>query len=198
VAGAPFKNLEFLTGAGSVYATAEDLLHFVRALRGGVLGRAGQAQVADSVGITWKSWYGRTDGYEASVDFNPAADLTLVFLSNLRSAANWQVRAQLRNLLLGRQVESIRRPPSVTSSSETPASFIGSYGDPPDPVVISVVDDHLFRDENEFYPIGDARYYIPASGSVMRFRRTSTGIVDAILTRWGDGRETSLLRIPHP
>ena len=199
VASAPYKNLGFLTGAGSVYATAEDLRRFARALRNGVFGPAGNTRIAESAGQTWRSWYGRTTGYEASVDLLPAEDVTFVFLSNLRSAANWQLRAQIKNLLEGRQAGAIPRPPPpLASSIETPESFLGSYGDPPDPIVVTMVDGHLFRDENEFYPIAGGRYYIPASGSVMRFRRTSDGIVDGIVTvpPW-TGTETLALRLPE-
>ena len=60
VASAPYKNLGFLTGAGSVYATAEDLLRFARASRHGVFGPAGKTRTAESGGQTWRSWYGRT------------------------------------------------------------------------------------------------------------------------------------------
>jgi CubicO group peptidase (beta-lactamase class C family) len=182
VASAPYKHLGFLAGAGSVYATADDLLHFVRASRDGVFGAAGRARVADSAGVTWRSWYGRTTGYEASLDFAPAQGLTFVFLSNQLSAANWQVRDQVRNLLLGRNAAAIRRPPPVASPFESPERFVGSYGDPADPVVISVVDGHLFRDTGEFYPIEGGRYYLPSSGFVMRFRRDARGAVDAMMT----------------
>ena len=198
VASAPYKNLGFLTGAGSVYATAEDLLRFARASRRGVFGPAAKTRTSESAGQTWRSWYGRTNGYEASVDLLPAEDVTFVFLSNLRSAANWQLRAQIKDLLAGREASAIPRPPPPLDAwFETPDSFLGSYGDPPDPIVIAMVDGHLFRDENEFYPIAGGRYYIPASGSVMRFRRTSDGIVDGIVTvpPW-TGTETLALRLP--
>ena len=201
VAGVPYKNLGFLTGAGSVYATAEDLFRFVRASRQGVLGPAGKTRTAKSGDQAWRSWYGRTDGYEASVDLLPAEDVTFVFLSNLRSAANWQVREQVKNLLVGREVAAILRPPPpLASSFETP-DVLGSYGDPSDPIVVAMVDSHLFRDENEFYPIAGGRYYIPASGSAFRFRRTSAGIVDGIVTvsPWAPGTERLALRLPgHP
>jgi hypothetical protein len=59
---------------------------------------------------------------------------------------------------------------------------VGSYGDPSDPIVIALIDGHLFRDDNEVYPIAGERYYIPASGSAMRFRRTSEGTVDGMIT----------------
>jgi CubicO group peptidase (beta-lactamase class C family) len=198
VASAPYKNLSFLTGAGSIYATAEDLLRFARASRRGVFGPAAKARTAESAGQTWRSWYGRTNGYEASVDLLPAEDVTFVFLSNLRSAANWQLRGQIKNLLAGGQAGAMPRPPPpLDASFEVPDSFLGSYGDPRDPIVVALVDGHLFRDDNEFYPVAGERYYIPASGSVMRFRRTSHGIVDGIVTLapW-TGTESLALRLP--
>ena len=198
VASAPYKNLVFLTGAGSVYATADDLFRFARALRRGVFGPAGKTRTAESDRQTWRSWYGRTNGYEASVDLLPAADVTFVFLSNLRSAANWQVREQVKNLLAGRKATAIPRPPlPLASSFESPDSVVGAYGDPSDPIVVGMVDGHLFRDENEFYPVAGGRYYIPASGSVMHFRRTSAGNVDGIVTvtPW-DGKERLAPKLP--
>jgi CubicO group peptidase (beta-lactamase class C family) len=198
VASAPSKHLGFLTGAGSVYATAEDLVRFARALRNGVFGAAGKARVDESGGQTWRSSYGRTDGYEASVDVMPATDVTFVFLSNLRSAANWQVRNQVKSLLDGGKAAAIvRPPPPLVSSFETADAVLGRYGDAADPIVVSTVDDHLFRDDNEIYPIAGERYYIPASGSVMRFRRTGAGTVDALVTvaPW-DGAERVALKLP--
>lgn len=83
----------------------------------------------------------------------------------------------------------------MASPFEAADSFVGSYGDPSDPIVISVIDGHLFRDTNEFYPIQGGRYAIPASGSEFRFRRNSTGAVDAIIT-WRASGETVSLRVP--
>jgi CubicO group peptidase (beta-lactamase class C family) len=176
VANVPYKHLGFLTGAGSVYATAEDLVRFARALRNGAYGAAGKARVDESGTQTWRSSYGRTEGYEASLDVLPAADVTFVFLSNLRSAANWQVRDQVKSLLAGGKAAAILRPPPpLLSSFEAADAVLGRYGDAADPVVVSTVDGHLFRDDNEVYPIAGGRYFIPASGSVMRFRRTAEG-----------------------
>ena len=196
VYSAPYQNLAFLAGAGSVYATAEDLLHFVRALGSGTFGAAGRGQVSVDPGATWRSWYGRTNGYEGSVDFNPAADVTFVFLSNLRSASNWQLRERIRNVLLGRSASAIPRPPEVAPGFEATDSFLGSYGDPTDPIVITAVDGHLFRDDSEFYPIAAGNYFMPASATVMRFRRTPDGGVDAMITVRPGGNESVALRVP--
>jgi CubicO group peptidase (beta-lactamase class C family) len=200
VATTAYKHLGFLTGAGSVYATAEDLLRFARALRNGVFGAAGKARVDERGDQTWRSWYGRTDGYESSIDILPAADVTFVFLSNLRSASNWQLRDQVKNLLAGRPVTEIPRPPRpLESPFETADALLGPYGDPTDPIVVTSVDGHLFRDDSEVYPIAGGRYYIPASGSVMRFRRTADGVVDALVTEspWAQGERVALKLPPQ-
>jgi beta-lactamase family protein len=199
LASASYKDLTFLTGTGSVYATAEDLLHLVRALRRGAFGNAGQRRLADSAGITGRGWYGRTDGYEASVDYAPNRNLTFVFLSNPQSAANWQLRQQIGKLLLGGNATAILRPPAVASTFEAPESLVGSYGDRSNAIAITVVDGHLFRDDNEFYPTAEGSYYIPASGSRMRFRRAADGRVDALITARADGSETVSPRlVPAP
>ena len=195
VASTAYKDLGFLTGAGSVYATAEDILHLVRAIRGGKLGAPAQKRLMEDGDSSWRGWYGRTNGYEASMDFLPSADVTIVFLSNLRSAANWQIRERLRSIVVGDKPAAIAAPPAIAPPFETPAAFVGRYGDPVDPVVIAEIDGRLFRDENEFYPIENRRYYIPASGTTFTFGRDASGTVNAMLTNRA-GRETSMRRVP--
>jgi CubicO group peptidase (beta-lactamase class C family) len=197
VASAAYKNLGFLTGAGSVYATAEDVWHFVRAIRSGKLGAPAQKRLMDESETSWRGWYGRTNGYEASMDYLPSADLTVVFLSNLRSAANWQVRQELRSILTGNKPRPIPDPPAVAPPFESPGAIVGAYGDAADPVVISEVDGRLFRDENEFYPMAGRRYYIPASGATFYFGRDASGNVETMVTQ-RPGGETSQRRVAHP
>jgi hypothetical protein len=184
VASAQYKDLGFLTGAGSLFTTAEDLLHFVRAVQAGTFGTAAQKQLGIPSDTVWTGWYGRTNGYEASVDYLPAQDLTFVFLSNLRSAANWQIRERVRQILTGREVSTIASVPTVAAQFESHGEIVGKYGDPVDPLVISMVDGRLFRDESEFYPIADGLYYLPASGTTFRFVRDARGSVDSVVTRF--------------
>ena len=110
------KDLRFLTGAGAVYATAGDLLRFVRAIRSGVFGPDHWKRELGADPRAWRGWTGRTGGYEASVDVLAAEDLIFVFLSNLRSAANWQIREQVKRVLTGGAAAAIpdqgRRPVS--------------------------------------------------------------------------------------
>ncbi|HUF11514.1 MAG TPA: serine hydrolase domain-containing protein [Longimicrobiales bacterium] len=194
VKSAPYKDLRFLTGAGSVYATARDLLYFVRAIEDGVFGSELSDEAFGGDSMTWHGWTGRSNGYEASVDVVPGEDLVFVFLSNLQSAANWQLRERIQSILLGESRVAIPLPPPVAEPFEEPESLVGSYG----PAEITVVDGRLFRGDNEFYPIDGEKYYIPASGSVMRFRRDPTGAVDAIVSIGGGGQETVLAKSPDP
>jgi len=192
---ARYKNLSFLSGAGSVYATAADLLHFVRALRNGAFGNAAQRLLGAPNDTTWTGWYGRINGYEGSVDFLPAADLTFILLSNLQSAANWQIRERVRNIMVGRAISGIVVPPAALPRFENLAEIVGLYGDPADPIVIAAKEGRVFRDENEFYPVSGGRYYIPASGALMRFARDTSGNVEAIMTRFGTAPERASRRI---
>ena len=191
VKSAPYKDLRFLTGAGSVYATAKDLLSFVGAIRDGVFGDNGWESVFGDDQSSWQSYTGRTNGYESSVDVLASEDLVFIFLSNLQSASNWQVRAQIQALLLNSEVVPIPIPPPVGGSFEDPGSLVGTYGR----AEISFVDGMLFRGDNEFYPIKGSSYYIPASGTKMKFRRTTDGSVDAIFSTSAGGRESVLEKI---
>ena len=193
VARAAYRDMSFLTGAGSVYATAEDLLHFVTAMRAGTLGKTAQAQVTSAVG-SWRAFYGRNNS-EASVDVLPSNGITLVLLTNLQSAVTWQLRAQLKNLLQRKPTMAIQRPGPVRPRFEPTSSIVGRYGSPTDPIEISEAEGKLYRDENEIYPIDGERYLSPASGFIMRFRRAASGDVDAMVTLNGSGQETVLPRV---
>lgn len=188
VKSAPYKDLRFLTGAGSVYATAEDLLRFVQAAQAGVFGSDFAQEAFSDDPATWHGWTGRTNGYEASIDVLPSEKLTVVVLSNLQSAANWQIREQIQSALVGRSTVDILFPPPVAEQFEDPGSIVGSYGS----AEITLVDGGLFRGDNEFYPIEGGRYYIPASGTIMRFPRDPSGVVDAMISIGSGGQESVL------
>jgi CubicO group peptidase (beta-lactamase class C family) len=190
----PYKDLRFLSGAGSVYATARDILRFVRAARGGVFGDTVREQTFSGDGTHWQGWLGRTNGYEASVDYLAASDLTIVLLSNLQSVATSQIRTSLQSILQGIDVMPVPIPPPVAPVFEEPALLTGTYGG----ATISIIDGRLFRGENEFYPIAGRRYYIPGSGTVMRFRRNQAGMIDAILSTNAGGDESVLPRASAP
>lgn len=198
VASAPYKDLSFLVGAGSVFATADDLLHFVRELNDGKFGNVAQKLLGTRGDTTWTNWYGRINGYEGSVDFLPSEDITVVLLSNLQSAANWQIRERVRNIVVGLSISAIPVPPPVAPAFENPAQFVGLYGDPSDPTAVVEKDGRLFNDGDEFYPISGRQYYEPVSGDIMHFARDSSGRVIAKLKRFGTSFERSSPKIRQP
>ena len=132
VATNPYKDLSFLTGAGSVYATAEDLFHFATAMRAGTLGKTAQDEVTSADG-SWRGVYGRINS-EASLDVLPSSNITLVLLTNLQSTVTWQLRAQLKNLLQRKPTTAIQRVGPVRPRFEPTSSFVGKYGKPSDSV----------------------------------------------------------------
>lgn len=197
VEAAPPKDLRFLAGAGSVYAAPADLVAFARKVREGSFGEELQTWASGGDKDAWRGWYGRINGYEASVDLLPERDLVFVAVSNLQSAANWQLRKRIRDLLLGRPVLAIPLPPARVADFEGHSDLVGLYGDRDDPVEVAVHEGELYRDENQIYPIADDKYYIPVSGFTMKFHRQNES-VDAIVTTLGDGSERVLRKLPPP
>jgi CubicO group peptidase (beta-lactamase class C family) len=197
VEAAPYKDLRFLAGAGSVYATPADLVAFVRKVRDGAFGEGLQSWAAAGDQDEWRGWYGRTDGYEASVDLLPSQDLVVAMVSNLQSGANWQIRQRIHELLVGRSVLAIPLPPARTANFEPSSDLVGLYGDRDDPVEIAVREGELCRDEDQIYPVAGDNYYEPVSSRTMRFHRQN-GIVDSIVTTYGDGSERILRKVAAP
>ncbi len=191
---APDKKLSYLTGAGSVYSTAEDLFKFRNALTKGVLGSELSEMEDMRNGVRWRGWTGRTNGFWSYLDVLPSTDLTLIILTNLGSASTWKLRAQLRNLLQGKATGTIDFPPSVAPAFENPESLIGQYENRGRVATITYLDGRLYRGENEFYPVANDRYYTLGSGSFLKFRRDKSGMVDALIQVRSDG-ETVFRRL---
>jgi CubicO group peptidase (beta-lactamase class C family) len=193
VANVPYKHLSFLTGAGSVYATAHDLLRFRLAARSGRLPISSPARARAPQ--EWDAAAGRTNGYEAFFDSLDAAGLTFIFLNNLQSTANWQIQEQVRNVLQNKPTRPLVLPPPIGRANEPPHSLVGRYGSSDAPVEITLDAGHLFRGENEFYATDNGDYYIPASGTTMHFRRGNDGRIDAIISVGGSGQKSVLRRL---
>jgi CubicO group peptidase (beta-lactamase class C family) len=197
VEAAPYKDLRFLAGAGSVYATPTDLVAFARKARDGAFGEELQSWTNAGDKDKWRGWYGRTNGYEASVDLLPSQDLVVAMVSNLRSAANWQLRQRIHDLLVGRSLLAIPMPPARAANFEPPSDLVGLYGDRDDPDEVAVHEGELYRDESQIYPIAGDKYYETVSGFTMRFHRQN-GNVDSIVTTFADGTERVLRKVAAP
>lgn len=190
----PYKDLRFLTGGGSVYASALDLFHYVRAMHAGEFGPEIWDQAVDADATTWRGWTGWTSGYEAYLDVLPAEDLTLILVTNLRSMITWQTRQAIRGLLVGDPVEPFVFPPPPSEPFEPFMSVTGTYDRNGSLIEIHIEEGRLFRGDNEIYPIDGERYFTPASGSVVAFRRNEHGEVDALLSP-PENEESALPRV---
>jgi D-alanyl-D-alanine carboxypeptidase len=197
VESAPYKDLRFLAGAGSVFATPADLVAFARKALAGAFGEELQTWADAGDKEKWRGWYGRINGYEASVDLLPSQDLVVAMVSNLQSAANWQLRRRIQDLLVGRPVLAIPMPPARAANFEPPFDLVGLYGDRDDPLEIAVHEGELYRDESQIYPIAGDKYYLPVAAFTMTFHRQN-GNVDSIVTTFADGNERVLRKVPAP
>src|SRR5262249_37493581 len=171
-----------------------DLVAFARRARDGAFGEELHSWARGGDRDEWRGWYGRGNGYEASVDLLPSQDLVVVLVSNLQSAANWQLRQGMRDLLMSRSVPPIPMPPARVASFEPPSDVIGLYGDRDDPLELAVHDGEIYRDENQIYPIAGDRYYRRVSAFTMKFHRRN-GAVDSIVTTRPDGSERVLRKL---
>ncbi len=189
------KNLSFLKGAGSVYASAEDLFNFLKTAKSGELGKNSFYNRVNGKNSSWRGWAGRTSGYEAYMDVLPSQNIALIILSNVRSSATWQIRSQLRNLLQNGSYQPVILPPALVQNKTSPKSLVGNYDNNGFEVKISLKKGKLFRGDNEFYPIDEERYYILASGTIMKFRFNKSGEAVALIQIRGE-REIVMPRIP--
>jgi CubicO group peptidase (beta-lactamase class C family) len=197
VKAARYKDLRFLGGAGSVYATPSDLVAFIGKARDGAFGEELKSWANTGDKSEWRGWYGRINGWEASVDLLPSQDLVVAMVSNLQSAANWQLRQRIHDLLVGRPVLPIPLPPARVASFEPPADVVGLYGDPSDPDEVALHEGELDKDGDQIYPVAGDKYYEPVSGFTRRFHRQD-GKVDSIVTTRGDGSERVMRKVAAP
>lgn len=191
---APKKNLGFLTGAASSYASLKDLLKFKLALENGVYGKDFWKKYLDPNSSIWKGWSGRTNGYWSYLDVLPSSSFTIIILTNVGSAATWKIRSQLRNILLGKEVKDVEFPPEISEFFESPESLVGNYDNNGRVATITFSNERLYRGENEFYPISNKMYYTLGSGSIIRFRRNKSGKVDALVQIRGKN-ETVMMKM---
>jgi CubicO group peptidase (beta-lactamase class C family) len=80
----PSKDLSFLVGAGSLWATAHDLFDVTCRVSEGGYGAADAGARAADGSI---HWMGFGNGFSANVDYDPTTDVTIVITSNLLTGA---------------------------------------------------------------------------------------------------------------
>lgn len=126
IENAPVKEYSFLVGAGSVWATARDLVRLVQAMRDGKLGKSVQANLVRPGGVHWN---GITNGYRAFVESDASADTVVAFTGNLFTGAGDWMHKNLLAIASGQEVSAPVVP--VVKSIDVPTAtlehYVGSY-----------------------------------------------------------------------
>jgi CubicO group peptidase (beta-lactamase class C family) len=99
------KQMSFLVGAGSLWATPRDLFRVARRVAEGAFGAAAAGARTANGAVQWT---GFSNGFFASVDFNPATDVTLILTSNLLTGAVDLITRDMPRLLAGDTVAAPR------------------------------------------------------------------------------------------
>ncbi|HEX6065751.1 MAG TPA: serine hydrolase domain-containing protein, partial [Longimicrobiales bacterium] len=121
------KQLSFLVGAGSLWATPRDLFKVMRRIAAGGYGTGAVAGARTPDGRI--QWSGFSNGFLSIADYQPTTDVTVIFTGNLLTgAADWIIR-DVPRIIAGENVAAPvpPRPAVVTLSDVTRQRLEGVY-----------------------------------------------------------------------
>jgi len=158
---APFQDLSFLVGAGSVFATASDLFRMQRALIAGRLGEGARTALLRQGGLAWN---GSTGGYRAWADWHRDTNVTVILTANMQSGANDLIRTDLPRVIAGEESPTPRIPTFV--AVDVPVTVLRRYEGvyelrPGAPMPVHVGDGGLYVDQWFLIPTSDTTFFSP-------------------------------------
>lgn len=113
------RNLSYLAGGGSVYATPRDLFRIVRTLVDGGYGIVARDSALRRGQLDWT---GITDGYIASVGYDQGTDMTIVVAANVYTGAIVLLHHDLGSVIAGTPVSpprvSVIRPVRLSTAQQ--------------------------------------------------------------------------------
>lgn len=123
---APYADLSFLVGAGSVFSTPRDLFRILRTLVTGGYGEPVRRALAEGGEV---GWHGFTYGYRAFVDYRVADSVAVIFAGNLFTHAADLIRRDVPTIVAGHAVAPPAMPQvhAVTLPPETRRAIEGIY-----------------------------------------------------------------------
>lgn len=183
---APAKDYAFLAGAGSLYATCDDVLRFARACLDHDLLSEAAWEGFHSLG--WAAgdevrWSGSTNGFGAWVDMRKPERSVFVYLGNAGTGAAGILRAALPGLVAGEQVEPAPRAPArvaltVAQLQGLEGGYSRGQGSPT--LQVTVQDGVLRMGDNIVYPVDVDRFFNPIYFSLSTFERGEDGAATSI------------------
>lgn len=192
---APFYDKRILTGAGSLYSTADDLWAWYRFLRSQKLLTLDGSSYPYGWGLRKKDGQsyveqnGRDPGFVSHMSIFPKEDLIVILLGNVEVAADSVIADGLAAIALGKNPTPSQPRPKYTVNPELLANYAGRYEVAPN-FVLDVVParDRLFLrgTGGDFLPLDptakDTFFYRQLYVRV-GFQRDESGKVTALL--WG-------------
>jgi CubicO group peptidase (beta-lactamase class C family) len=186
VINAPYRDLSFLVGAGSVYTTPRDLFAVMQGLLRGRYGASARERLVRPTGM---SWNGVTNGFRAFAVWNAADSLTVIFCGNAHTGAIDLLRRDIPRIAAGAAVA----PPVVPSVAPVALSaaqrdrLAGDYdtgGGSIAKVTFLSPTVMLFGDR-ALLARNDSTFFSTADYAPVTFVGASSGTVEAI--QWGAG-----------
>lgn len=100
---APFQDLSFLVGAGSVYSTPRDLLRLLEGVTSGALGSGVRASLVRRGAVHWN---GSTNGFRAFVDWDSTTGVAVIFAGNRHIGVNDLIQQAIPRIAAGEAVSA--------------------------------------------------------------------------------------------
>jgi CubicO group peptidase (beta-lactamase class C family) len=186
VINAPYRDLSFLVGAGSVYTTPRDVFAVMRGLLRGTYGARAREALVRPTGLAWN---GVTNGFRAFAVWNASDSVAVLFFGNAHTGAIDLLRREIPRILAGAAVA----PPVVPTvtpvalSAEARARLTGQYdtgGGSTASVTFLSPGVMLFGDR-ALVAQNDSTFFSTADYAPVTFVGASSGTVEAI--QWGPG-----------
>ncbi|MGK7394307.1 MAG: serine hydrolase domain-containing protein [Candidatus Cyclobacteriaceae bacterium M3_2C_046] len=197
LAQAPYYNLSFKMGSGSIYSSASDLLKWSRALdQNNILSEASKQKLfkdyGANYGLGWGIYQqdnggkfiahdGKAPGYFAYVKKYLEDDITIIILSNVNSGIMNSMKGDITNIIFGREFpkyESYQILPAPTPISP----YTGKYDFPPDFyfTILAQDGDLYFKWMDTPFlqyltPIGQDRFLMRSRYDVLQFSSDTSG-----------------------
>lgn len=179
---APDKQLSFLVGAGSLWATPRDLFRVIRRIVAGGYGESAVAGAREADGRI--RWTGFSNGFLSVAEYQPASDVTVVFTGNLLTgAADWIVR-DVPRILAGETVAAPvpPRPAVVALNDVARQRLAGRYNFGGAEQMLEFIDGSLATLGGEYLlaATSDTSFYAPQNYTEFIARRDANGAVTAL------------------
>lgn len=180
------RDFAFLAGAGSVWATAEDLVRFAQALRAGKFDQDAFEKLTARQSGDWVQLDGATGGFVSRLDINRRSQTLVVCLSNTRTGAVSELADRLRELVDTGKVRPVEPPPRISADDALLRDVCGSYTMAGEDFMIQPWWAGVLVDDSFAYPIEGGKLFSAYWYAELRPVRDAKGRTSALEAWIGD------------